>query len=140
MKAFLLFLMTTVLIASGTVRGHASLRPYEKLTLDEQIALQESERRLILYDQKLQALDRELHRHKISIQDYKWMNGDLTVLIAQESAYQNSLLIKKSDLKERAADLLRTIGTVAIAVPTYTLIAIVYVVGHSSGLHGSFSP
>jgi hypothetical protein len=140
MKAFLLFLMTTVLIASGTVRGHASLRPYEKLTLDEQIALQESERRLILYDQKLQALDRELHRHKISIQDYKWMNGDLTELIAQESAYQNSLLIKKSDLKERAADLLRTIGTVAIAVPTYTLIAIVYVVGHSSGLHGSFSP
>ena len=46
--------------------AEAALRAYEKLSVGEQVALQESERRVCVYDRQLQTLDHERARHKIS--------------------------------------------------------------------------
>jgi hypothetical protein len=124
----------------GMSIGHAAVRKYDKLSFPEQLALQTSEHHVAIYDQELATLDHQRRQHKISADDYVWKSTTLTFYIQQESQFQNAIMVHKVDLGQSTADFLKDAGTVAIAIPTYTLIGVAYILGHCSGLHGSFSP
>jgi hypothetical protein len=118
----------------------AAVRNYDKLSFDDQVALQVSEQRVVKYDEELTVLDQQRRQHKISADDYEWKSATLVYYIQQESQFQNAIMVHKVDLGQKTINFLEDAGTVAIAIPTYTLIGVGYVLGHSSGLHGSFSP
>jgi hypothetical protein len=117
MKPLPVVLMAVVFLVGGAVCGQASIRPYDKLTLDEQIALQESERRVAIDDRQLEALDRERSHHKISAENYQWMSEQWVLCIRQESLFQNAILVRRSDLPERARAVLETMEHAVLAVP-----------------------
>jgi len=97
--------------------AHAMVRSYEKLSMEEQIALQESERRVAIYDRELVTLDRARSHHKIAADDYQWSTQQLVFCIQQESLFQNTILVRRSDLPQRAKDVLETMEHAALAVP-----------------------
>ena len=95
----------------------AAVRPYEKLSIGEQVALQESERRVCIYVQELRTLDHERNRRKISADDYQWYTSQLTFAIQQESLYQNAILVRRTDLAQQTKDVLETVEHGLLAVP-----------------------
>ncbi len=83
-----------LLLISGMVsRVEARVIPYRKLTLEQQMALDESERRMGIYDRALQALDRERKHGRISRGEYGYESHDLTAYIAAEARFQNDIMI-----------------------------------------------
>ncbi len=105
------------LFAGGIACGQAHVRSFEKLSLDEKIALQDSERRVIAYDQRLAELDRARFHHRISSADYDWDSKQIVIYIQQESFFQNAILVRDSDLPERAKAVLATMEHGALMVP-----------------------
>ena len=101
----------------GAFRCAAAIRPYEKLSVAEQVALQESERRVCIYDRELQTLDHQRARRKISAGDYEWSTSQLTFCLQQETLFQNAILVRRSDLPQRAKDVLETMEHGVLAVP-----------------------
>ena len=101
----------------GISISHAAVRRYEKLSVAEQIALQESERRVTLYDRELVTLDRERVHHTISADDYQLSTQELTFCIQQESLFQNTILVRRSDLPQQAKDVLETMEHAVLAIP-----------------------
>ena len=101
----------------GTSVCNAAVRHYEKLSAGEQIALQLSEARIVKYDQELTLLERERRDHRISTDDYKWKSTTLVFYIQQESLYQNSILVRRSDFPQRAEDVLETMEHGLLIVP-----------------------
>jgi hypothetical protein len=105
------------LLAGGIACGHAHVRSYEKLSLDEKIALQDSEQRVANYDQQLANLDRARLHHRISAADYDWDSKQLVFCIRGESLFQNAILVRESDLPQRARDVLETMEHGVLMVP-----------------------
>jgi hypothetical protein len=125
MHALRVSLAVAILFSGGIVAGHASVRSFDHLTLNEKMALEESERRVAVYDHELLTLDHDRARHKIMTDDYRWRSEQLTTILREESLFQNAILVRSSDLPERARDLLETLQHAALAVP----VGIGYVVG-----------
>jgi hypothetical protein len=117
MKASRVMIVAVLLFTSGLVGGHAAVRSYAKLSVAEQVALQESEHRVATYDQRLVALDRERQRHRISAGDYQFANDQLVFCIREESLFQNAILVRKSDLPYRAREVLGTMEHAVLMVP-----------------------
>jgi hypothetical protein len=118
MHRLAVFLLAFVVFGTvGSSIAKAMVRPYEKLSMEEQIALQESERRVATYDRELVALDRARSHHKIATDDYQWSTRQLVFCIQQESLFQNTILVRRSDLPQRAKDVLETMEHAALAVP-----------------------
>jgi len=118
MHRLAVFLLAFVVFGTaGSSIARAMVRPYEKLSPAEQIALRESERRVTLYDRELVTLDRERVHHKISADDYQISTQELVFCIQQESLFQNTILVRRSDLPQRAKDVLETMEHGVLAVP-----------------------
>jgi alanine dehydrogenase len=117
MRSSRVVLVMAVIFLGGLVNSHASVRPYKKLTLDEKVALQESERRVDIYDLQLRSLDRQRVHHKISAEEYRWSNQQLVLCLRQESLFQNAILIRGSDLPLRARDVLETMEHGVLIIP-----------------------
>jgi len=110
-------LFLVALLAAGMVSGHAEVRSFKRLSLDEKMALEESERRLAVYDQELLSLDHKLAAGHLSKESYRMESQELMLVIREESLYENAILVHDSDLPQRARDLLETLEHVALAVP-----------------------
>jgi hypothetical protein len=120
--------------------AQASTKSYRSLTTTEKLALQESQHRLIILDQALQALDNRLAHKKISHTDYAYEKHDLTAFISGEARFQNALLKKDDELiSEGAREVLENIARYTILVPAVAL-GIVAKAFASSGASYSFSP
>lgn len=132
MRGLRVISVALVLLTSGFVSGHAGVRAYKHLSQSEQMALLESEQRLALYDYQLLSLDRDRKRGKISAEDYAWTSNQLTELIREESLYQNAILLKKSDLPQRALEVLGTIEHAAILVVVAPPVIALSLMAHAS--------
>jgi hypothetical protein len=143
MRRFAVILLAIVAFGMGGASiCAASVRPYEKLSVGEQIALQESERRVCVYDRELQTLDRERAHRKISADDYEWSTSQLTFCIQQESLYQNGILKGRPisvdvELPDGASKVLRTVGKYTVGISAAILEGILE--GILKG-GGNFSP
>ncbi len=140
MKAHGLAAMVLLLSAVAMSPAHAEVRSLNHMSAGERIAMLESQDRLAIYDREMIQLESQLRHTKISRSDYNWKAQQLTAVIREESLYQNSILLKKSDLPQRARELLETVEHVAIGIPVGVAYLAAYCVGHSSGFSGSFSP
>jgi alanine dehydrogenase len=112
-----LFLAVFAFGLAGASMASAAVRHYEKLSLDEQIALSESESRVVAYDRNLVTLDRERRHHQISADAYQWKSSALISYIGQESLFQNAILVRKSNLPQNAREVLETMGHGLLMIP-----------------------
>jgi hypothetical protein len=89
--------------------GCDTVKDYDDLSAVQISALQESNARLDTFDQRLQELDSMLAQRKIHAREYKRRADELTSLIAEESQFQNAILIKDPKIKVMAQHLLDNI-------------------------------
>jgi hypothetical protein len=85
----LAFLVVTV----GFCRLNAKVIPYRKLSMDQRLTLEQSERRLETYDRALQVLERDWRKGRVSRTEYGYEEHDLTGYICAEARFQNDILI-----------------------------------------------
>ena len=121
MKVSRLILVSAIFLADGIVCGHAAVRSYDKLSLDEQLALQESERHVVVYDRELLTLDSELKHHKVSAYDYRWQSQELVSYVIGEASFQNDILKERPisldlELPDGATKVLRTVGKYTVGI------------------------
>jgi hypothetical protein len=121
MKTSHVIVMAFVFLAFGVVGGRAGIRSYDKLSLDEQLALQRSESQVVVYDRELMTLDRQLKHGRISAYDYQWHTQELVSYVNEEASLQNNLLKERPlsleiDLPEGATKVLRTIGKYSLGI------------------------
>lgn len=107
----IIFALCTAGLADGSVRK------YQDLSLDEQLALQRSEARLALYDRTLIALDDELKHKKISRREFSYEERDQKAFIGAEANYQNGILTKTSTFPEASREVMENIAKYTILVP-----------------------
>jgi hypothetical protein len=113
-----LFLTAFLALAmAGTSLGTAGVRPYTKLSTQEQIALQASEQRVVLYDKELATLDRQRAHRKISADEYQWKSDTVVFYLQQEAQFQNAILVHHSELSQSAKDMLETMGHGLMMIP-----------------------
>jgi len=97
--------------------GCATVKTYDDLSAVQISALQESNERLDIFDKRLQELDNQLADRKIHAAAYKRQADELTSLIAEESQFQNAILIKDPKIKVMARHLLDNIQKAIEATP-----------------------
>jgi predicted aminopeptidase len=97
--------------------GCATVKTYDDLSAVQISALQESNERLDTFDKRLQELDNQLATRKIRAAAYKRQADELTSLIAEESQFQNAILIKDPKIKVMARHLLDNIQKAIEATP-----------------------
>jgi nitrogen fixation protein FixH len=129
-------ILIAMFFLGALVASHAEVSPFNKLNVNERLALEESERRLAVYDQELSALDRQRSKGRISQAYYETETQQLTLVIREETLYQNAIIVHDPQLAHKAKDLFETIQHVAVAVPVYIGIGAAYVVGMCPGLLG----
>ena len=108
-----------LLVATGlSSRLDAKVVPYRKLSLDQRLALERSERRLETFDRALQILERERRLGKISRREYGYEAHDLTAYIKAEARFQNDILIdRRPFLDDDAQDVMSNIIKYGIIMP-----------------------
>jgi hypothetical protein len=121
MRTSHVILAAFVFFTNGFVAGHAGVRSFEKLNLDEQLALARSESHVGVYDRELLTLDQELKHGKISAYDYQWQTQELVTYINTEVYYQNAILKERPlsldvELPEGATKVLRTVGKYSLGI------------------------
>jgi hypothetical protein len=128
------FASLVLLVLSGMFsRVEAKLVPYRKLTLDQRVALEASERRLDMYDHALQTLDHERRHGKISRKEYGYEARDLNAYIMAEARFQNDILIDDQPFPpENVREVMENVAKYTILVPAYI---VAMVVGGSGGFH-----
>jgi len=106
-------------VASGLVcRVEAKIISYGKLTLDQRVALEASERRLEIFDRKLQAVEHARSHGKISRTEYGYEVHELTAFISAEARFQNDILIdRRPFLDDDAQDVMSNIVRYGIIYP-----------------------
>jgi hypothetical protein len=97
--------------------GCATIKNYDDLSAVQISALQESNEWLDAFDKNLMELDAKLARGKIHVAGYKRRADELTSLIAEESQFQNAILIKDPKIKVIARHLLDNIQKAIEATP-----------------------
>jgi hypothetical protein len=102
---------------AGMSVSTAAVRPYAKLSVQEQIALQVSEQRVVLYDEELATLDRQRAHRKISADEYQWKSDTVVFSIQQEAQFQNAILVHGSELPQSTKDVLETMGHGLMMIP-----------------------
>jgi hypothetical protein len=115
----------TLLLMAVASPGRAEVVPYTKLSVSCQLALEESERRMVIYDHELEKLDQKRCKGRISKNNYQFEQQQLLLLIQQESLYQNAIMVHDPRLLQRAKDLAGTMEHVVLIVP----MGIGYVIG-----------
>jgi hypothetical protein len=120
-RAVLLSLV--LLVGMGGVTAlRAKLIPYRKLSTDQRVALQESEKRLGTYDRALQAIELARKKGRISRMEYGYEAHDLTAFIGAEARFQNEILISDQPFPpEDAREVMENIAKYTILVPAYIL-------------------
>jgi hypothetical protein len=101
--------------------GFAAVKSYKDLTVDQRVSLQESERRLALFDRTLQAIEVARQSKKMSYREYAWQRHDLIAYIGAEAKFQNDLLIKNRGMSEDTREVLENIEKYTVLVPAYIL-------------------
>jgi hypothetical protein len=122
---FLRAILWALLLMAVVSPGRAEVVPYSKLGVSSQIALEESERRMVVYDHELQKLDQKRAKGRISKQDYQFQEQQLVLLIQQESLYQNAILVRDPKLAQYAKGLGESLEHAGANV----LMALGYVIG-----------
>jgi hypothetical protein len=124
MRRLRVSLVLAVILAGGMTSGHASVRSFDKLSLNEKMALEESERRVTVYDKELVALDRKRSQKKIAPAYYQTETQQLTELIREEALYQNAIIVPDPEVARHAREILETMEHAVLAVP----VGIVYLI------------
>jgi hypothetical protein len=108
-----------LLVATGlSSRLDAKVLPYGKLTLDQRMALEASERRLKIFDRKLQAVEHASGQGRISRAEYGYEVHELTAFISAEARFQNDILIdRRPFLDDDAQDVMSNIVRYGIIYP-----------------------
>lgn len=119
--------------------GRASVKTLDDLSSTQILALQDSERRLITYDFALQELQKARNSRKITDQQFRYQDQELTGFISEEAEFQNAILIKERKPPIDVGELLENFARYAILVPAY-IVAIAVKCFVSSGANYSFSP
>ncbi|MCE0523521.1 MAG: hypothetical protein LV480_11495 [Methylacidiphilales bacterium] len=108
--------------------GCSSIKSYDDLSAVQVGALQESNERLDAFDKQLMELDDKLAKGKIHVAEYKKRADELTSLIAEESQFQNAILIKDPKIKVMAQHLLdniqKAIEETPVIAETIALVAL----------------
>jgi hypothetical protein len=100
----------------------AKVRRSRDLTVTQTVALQESERRLDMYDRALKALTVARKRGEISRREFGYEERDLVGFIGCEARYQNDILIDDRPFPpEDVREVMENIAKYAILVPAYIL-------------------
>ncbi len=132
-------ILVMLILAVGFIPASASVRPYGSLSVQEKLALEQSEKRLQTLDQALESLELNYEQKKIRARDYAATKHDLTAFISAEAQFQNDLLVKSPEMTEDHREILQNIARYAVLVPTY-LVAILAKGFVSSGSSYSFTP
>jgi hypothetical protein len=103
----------------ASVHGRGAIKTYDDLSAVQINALQESNTRLDVFDQRLRQLDTELARGKIHSGFYKQRAAELTSLIAEESEFQNAILVQDSKIKVLVQKLSNGIQKMLVATPEF---------------------
>jgi hypothetical protein len=138
MARFAAFLLA--LLASGIGSSSASgsvVKSFNALSVSQRLAVEESERRLIIYDRALQQVEIAWKHKKITQQEFDYETRDLTAFIGEEARYQNEILIKKFIFPEDAREVLENIAKYAIEIPACIVLVAVGAIGKADI---SFSP
>ena len=134
-----LIAIVVALVATMVFNGCSTVQSYDDLSAVQISALQESDQRLDVFDQRLKELDDKLAKGKIHIAAYKRQADALTSLIAEESQFQNAILTRDPKINEMADHLLNNIGKVVeIAFALAPRLAIAVLSG-LEGSHGTIS-
>ena len=120
--------------------GCAMVKTYDDLSAVQISALQESNERLDTFDKQLMELDDKLARRKIHAVEYKRQADELTSLIAEESQFQNAILIKDPKIKVMAQHLLDNIQKAFEASPVIVAKVAIGVLEGLAGSHGTITP
>jgi len=102
--------------------ARAELRRANDLDPSERVKLQESEKRLAIYDQTLRYLDYQRSRHRVSRQDYAFQQRELISFINAEAVYQNGLLTRTSTFPEESREVIENIAKYSIEIPSYIIL------------------
>jgi hypothetical protein len=120
MKWLRLILIAGVAL-TGAMPVQATMRRITDLTFDERQQLQESEKRLAIYDQTVRWLDNQWTHHRVSRQDYLFKQRELNSFINAEATYQNELLVKTPTFPEASREVMQNIARYAVIGPAYIL-------------------
>lgn len=110
-------LLIFIFWVGASEHGRGAIKTYDDLSAVQINALQESNARLDMFDQRLRQLDTELARGKIHTGFYKQRAAELTSLIAEESEFQNAILVQDSKIKVLARKLADGIQKTLAAAP-----------------------
>jgi len=127
MRRLRVSLILSVILVGGMISGNASVRSFDKLNLSEKMALEESERRVPVYDKELVALDRQRSQKKIAAAYYQTETQQLTELIREEALYQNALIVHDPELARHAREILETMEHAVLAVPVGVAYVIAFI-------------
>ena len=117
-------LFTVVLFAALGVSAnvHGKVLRYRDLTTTQIIALQQSERRLDMYDRALKALPTARKLGKIGRREYGYEERDLVAFIGAEARYQDDILINNQPFPpENVREVMENVARYAVLVPAYIL-------------------
>ncbi len=134
--AWAVFSLVMVMALSGC----ATVNNYDDLSAVQISALQESNARLDAFDKRLIELDNKLAEGKIHTAVYKEKADELTSLIAEESQFQNAILIRDPKIKIMAQHLLDNIQKAVEATPKIAAVITMSVLEALAGSHATITP
>ena len=106
----------------GAANVHGKVLRYRDLTTTQVMALEQSERRLDMYDRALKALTTARKLGKVGRRESGYEERDLVAFIGAEARYQDDILIDNQPFPpENVREVMENVARYAILVPAYIL-------------------
>jgi hypothetical protein len=106
----------------GAANVHGKVLRYRDLTTTQVMALEQSERRLDMYDRALKALTTARKLGKVGRRKSGYEERDLVAFIGAEARYQDDILIDNQPFPpENVREVMENVARYAIIVPAYIL-------------------
>ncbi len=106
----------------GAANVHGKVLRYRDLTTTQVMALEQSERRLDMYDRALKALTTARKLGKVGRRESGYEERDLVAFIGAEARYQDDILIDNQPFPpENVREVMENVARYAIIVPAYIL-------------------
>ncbi len=106
----------------GAANVHGKVLRYRDLTTTQVMALEQSERRLDMYDRALKALTTARKLGKVGRRESGYEERDLVAFIGAEARYQDDILIDNQPFPpENVREVMENVARYAVLVPAYIL-------------------
>ncbi len=106
----------------GAANVHGKVLRYRDLTTTQVMALEQSERRLDMYDRALKALTTARKLGKVGRRESGYEERDLVAFIGAEARYQDDILIDNQLFPpENVREVMENVARYAVLVPAYIL-------------------